>query len=84
LCKEQQHSQKQDFFVIMVWLKLLRVFKLAGLTACIFLGLGLMAFGRYGLSIEEVDDYNNYRRAQSKGVQRGWQMNYGGEFWERW
>jgi hypothetical protein len=36
LCKEQQHSQKQEFFVIMVYLKLLRVFKPAGLTVCIF------------------------------------------------
>jgi hypothetical protein len=35
LCKEQQHSQKQGLFVIMVKLKLLRIFKPAGLTACI-------------------------------------------------
>jgi hypothetical protein len=32
------------------------------------LGLGLMAFGRHGLSIEEDDDYNTRRRAQLKGV----------------
>jgi hypothetical protein len=36
LCKEQQHSQKQEFFVIFVQLKLLRGFKPAGLTVCIF------------------------------------------------
>jgi hypothetical protein len=36
LCKEQQHSQKQEFFVILVLLKLLRGFKPAGLTVCIF------------------------------------------------
>jgi hypothetical protein len=36
LCKEQQHSQKQELFVVMVQLKLLRVFKPAGLTVCIF------------------------------------------------
>jgi hypothetical protein len=34
LCKEQQHSQKQE-------LKLLQVFKPAGLTACIFLSLSV-------------------------------------------
>jgi hypothetical protein len=33
---EQQHSQKQEFFVFMVYLKLLRVFKPAGLTVYIF------------------------------------------------
>jgi hypothetical protein len=37
LCKEQQHSQKQKFFVVMVKLKLLLVFKPAGLTVSIFL-----------------------------------------------
>jgi hypothetical protein len=31
-----------------------------------FSGLELRAFGRRGLSIEEVDDNNMYRRAQSK------------------
>jgi hypothetical protein len=36
LCKEQQHSQEQEFFVIVVQLKLLRGFKPAGLTVCIF------------------------------------------------
>jgi hypothetical protein len=36
LCKEQQHSQKQEFFVIVVQLKLIRGFKPAGLTVCIF------------------------------------------------
>jgi hypothetical protein len=41
LCKEQEHSQKQDFFVIMVQLKLLRVFKPAGLTVCIFFSLSV-------------------------------------------
>jgi hypothetical protein len=41
LCKEQQHSQKQELFVIMVQLKLLRGFKPAGLTVCIFLSLFL-------------------------------------------
>jgi hypothetical protein len=35
-CKEQQHSQKQEFFVVMVQLKLLLVFKPAGLAACVF------------------------------------------------
>jgi hypothetical protein len=45
LCKEQEqeHSQKQDFFVILVQLKLLRVFKPAGLTVCIFCFLSLSA-----------------------------------------
>jgi hypothetical protein len=38
-----------------------------------------MAFGRNGLSIEEVDDYNMCRRAQLNSVLRGWQMKYGGE-----
>jgi hypothetical protein len=36
LCKAQQHSQKQEFLLIMVLLKLLRGFKPAGLTVCIF------------------------------------------------
>jgi hypothetical protein len=36
LCKEQQHSQKQEFFVIVVQLKLLQGFKPAGLTVRIF------------------------------------------------
>jgi hypothetical protein len=49
-----------------------------------FLGLGLAASGRRGLSIEEVDDCNKCPRAQSKGVWRGWQMQYGGEFYKRW
>jgi hypothetical protein len=39
MCKEQQHSQKQEFFVIMVQLKLPRVFKPAGLTVCEILSL---------------------------------------------
>jgi hypothetical protein len=41
LCKEQQHSQKQELFVIVVQLKLLRGFKPAGLTVCIFYTLFL-------------------------------------------
>jgi hypothetical protein len=41
LCKEQQHSQKQEFFVIMVQLKLLRGFKPAGLTVFISLSLSV-------------------------------------------
>jgi hypothetical protein len=36
LCKEQQQSQKQEFFVILVQLKLLRGFKPVGLTVCTF------------------------------------------------
>jgi hypothetical protein len=36
LCKEEQHSQKQEFLVIVVLLKLLRAFKPAGLIVCIF------------------------------------------------
>jgi hypothetical protein len=36
LRKEQQHSQKQESFVVIVWLKLLRVFKPAGLTVFLF------------------------------------------------
>jgi hypothetical protein len=42
-----------------------------------------MAFGRHGLSIEEDDDCNMCRRAQLKGVLRGWQMKYGGELREQ-
>jgi hypothetical protein len=38
-----------------------------------------MAFGRHGLSIDEDDGYNMRRRAQLKGVLKGWQMKYGGE-----
>jgi hypothetical protein len=36
LCKVQQYSKKQELFVVMVQLKLFRVFKPAGLTVCIF------------------------------------------------
>jgi hypothetical protein len=43
-----------------------------------------MAFGRHALSIEEDDDYNMRRRAQLKGVERGWQMKYGGELCDQW
>jgi hypothetical protein len=44
LYKEQQHSKKQDFFVVMVEMKLFRVFKPAGLTVCIFLILSVFSF----------------------------------------
>jgi hypothetical protein len=42
-----------------------------------------MAFGRHGLSVEEVNDYFLCRRAQLKGVLRGWQMKYGGKLCEQ-
>jgi hypothetical protein len=41
-----------------------------------------MAFGRHGLSMEEVDDYDMCRMAQSKGALIGWQMKYWGELFE--
>jgi hypothetical protein len=44
----------------------------------LFIGLKLMACGRNGLSIDEVDDYNRCRRAQWKGAQGGWEMKYEG------
>jgi hypothetical protein len=39
LCKEQQHSKKQEFFIFMVLLKLPQFFKPADLAVCIFLFL---------------------------------------------
>jgi hypothetical protein len=53
-----------------------------------FLGLGFMAFGRHGQSIEEVDNYNVCRCVE--GLNRkafkkvGWQIKYGGKLRERW
>jgi hypothetical protein len=44
-----------------------------------FLGLGSMASGERGLSIEEGDECSKCRRAQWQGAERGWQMKYGGE-----
>jgi hypothetical protein len=40
LCKEQQHSQIKGVFVILVQLKLLRVFMPAGLTVFIYFKSG--------------------------------------------
>jgi hypothetical protein len=44
LCKEQEHSRKQGSFVVMINLKLLWVFRLAGLTVCIFLLVHFISF----------------------------------------
>jgi hypothetical protein len=54
------------FFQVHMWAS--EGSKIVDPASQIFLGLGLMAFGLHGLSIEEVDDYNICRRAQSKGV----------------
>jgi hypothetical protein len=54
LCKEQQHSQKHEFFVIMVQLKLLRVSKPAGLTVCIFFSLSVHFVCSSEFSVKET------------------------------
>jgi hypothetical protein len=52
MCKEQQQSQIQDFYIFMVWLMLLQVFKPAGLTVYIFLLFLFISFAHLAFQIK--------------------------------